>query len=66
MHFSSIVKIDFLYYHYLRPITSAYLLLRYDSIHTFIEYVFYTLLDMNNIFGALLFVFCMNFILKIK
>jgi len=48
------------------PIRSAYLLLRHDSIQTFIEYVFYTLLNLNNIFGALLFVFYMDLILKIN
>jgi hypothetical protein len=46
------------------PIRSAYLLLINHSIKTFFEYIIYTLLNLNNIFGSLLFVFYINLILK--
>ena len=44
------------------PIRSAYLLLINDSVEIFFEYVFYTLLNLNNIFGSLLFVFYVDLI----
>jgi len=44
------------------PIRSAYLLLVNDSITTFFEYVIYTLSNLNNIFGSLLFVFYIDLI----
>ena len=46
------------------PIRSAYLLLINDSVEIFFEYVFYTLLNLNNIFGSLLFVFYIDLIFK--
>jgi hypothetical protein len=46
------------------PIRSAYLLLVNDSINIFFEYVIYTLLNLNNIFGSLFFVFYIDLIFK--
>ena len=48
------------------PIKSAYLLLTNDNFMTFIEYVFYTFLSLNNIFGALFFTYYMHLIFKLN
>ena len=48
------------------PIKSAYLLLIHDNFKTFIKYIFYILFSLNNIFGALIFVYYSYLILKLN
>jgi hypothetical protein len=39
------------------PIRSLYLLLRYNSIRSFLSYIIYLIINLNNIFGSTIFVF---------